>query len=253
MRFIEDTVGYLRDISEWFWSLYVNVPDYGWLTSWIKAPLLWLSDLFWDLCTPFSLFNAWLDDVAAKVGNILSSVDIISLLQTWLTKADNAWDWVRNAPTKVFGLATDWWNDPRNPIRPFVDGLIAGVNSTIQNVAKGLDSLHTTWDNFWTLTWPQWMKSFNSLSTAWTNFLTVIFPTLVDVKWAWEWWAGRAKEVSSLIDSRFKEAAPLWEGWSVVRTTVVTFISNPLDWIKERVIEPIIDDFNKGFDRGMKG
>lgn len=196
-----DIIAFVLSVSDFFKGLHDNVPDLAWLTDWIKTPLLFIYETIFKLIKPITQFGYLVNDVADKVSNILSSVDIIKLLKTWLQYAEDAWAWVNDAPSKVWGLTTEWWRSTNNPIRAAIDGIIQLAKDLVAGVQKELTEVHTAWDDFWTIT----------------------YPTLIS-----------AKDANDLMDTKVKETKPFWEGWSDVKDNVVKLISAPFDWLLER-------------------
>lgn len=96
-------------------------------------------------------------------------------------------------------------------------------------------------------TWLDALPSWNEVWAWWTDWWGNILPNLTS------WWNGRLLDIQSLIDTAFLDYTPFWEGWQDIRNEVLEFLSDPLDWIKTHVFEVMVDDFNRGFDRGLKG
>lgn len=242
MRFIDTIFSLVWDISDFFYDAFLEVKGWGWPLYLLQHPLWGLQRVFWDLLTPIAELGDWADDVAAKVSNILGKTDILLLLSTWLTYAENAWSWVQIAGEIIAYYINTWWKTALATVQGLINTAAAAVSTLIDNVAQGLSSLQTTWDNFWTMTWPEWTRKLDSVTIAWNNFWTITYPTLLT-----------KTDADALMNTKVKEAEPGWAGWSDFREKVVLFLTDPLDWIRTYVLEPIVEDFIAGFNRGIKG
>lgn len=60
-------------------------------------------------------------------------------------------------------------------------------------------------------------------------------------------------QVDSVIKTALASLAPAINSWMWVLDQFLDFFTDPLQWLKTHFLEPIVDDFNKGFERGMKG
>ncbi|MBA7576665.1 hypothetical protein ES708_18506 [subsurface metagenome] len=63
-----------------------------------------------------------------------------------------------------------------------------------------------------------------------SNFFTHTLPTLFDVKYAFEWWGDRAKEVQELITSNLKEWLPFYDD-------MVDFFSDPGEFLLAKLAD----------------
>lgn len=241
-NFMEGITTRLALATDFFYSAYIEVSSWPWPFNLLVGPLWGLAVAFDWLTAHFADFGGWVSTISAEVLLILSFSDITSYFRDIFAAALDAWDWVKASFWNVWGTVDSWWASTKPTVQGWID--IA---------TQGFDSLQVAWSNFWNITWPGLTGNLARLRAEWDYFWRVTYPTLVDVQWAWSWWTGRLTEVGDLINSKFKEAAPLWEGWQDMRAQVVEFFTDPLDWIKAHVIEPIVDDFNKGFDRGISG
>ena len=223
MYFINKIIEYLNDASDFFYDLYLEC---------YYAPYIpgVVANLFYQVCLVFNRL-AWrfsdlgelLDDVVYQISKILSWSTIRSYIRSWLPYLEDAVSWF-SARWKWFTTeVTNWWQETTTTVK----GWIAVAT-------QGLDTLKVAWDSFWKVTFPQWTSKLDTLKAAWDSFWTVTFPNLVSFQWLTSWWNGKLKEVDSLIDSKIKEASPLFAGWQEVKNSVVEFISNPLDWIETR-------------------
>jgi len=221
--FINKIIEYLNDASDFFYDLYLECYYAPYIPGVVAYLFYQVCLVFNRLAWRFSDFGSWVDDVAYKLTKFFTELELDAWFKEWKTKILDAWNWVRYAWSNVTSIINDWWS----PVTTTVKGWIAVAT-------QGLDTLKVAWDSFWKVTFPQWTSKLDTLKAAWDSFWTVTFPNLVSFQWLTSWWNGKLKEVDSLIDSKIKEASPLFAGWQEVKNSVVEFISNPLDWIETR-------------------
>ena len=167
----------------------------------LGTPLYYLHYLSWRLLTPIAHFGDWVDDVAAKVANILTWSTIWSYILSYVPNLVAIRDWFYNWWSNVRAVVADWWPTVVPTVQGWVNDAKQLAQALVANVQKELSSLHTSWDNFWTLT----------------------YPTLIS-----------KNDANALMDTKIKESEPFWKGWQDVKDNVVKFISSPLDWLLER-------------------
>ena len=216
-------VGALNSVSSWFYSIYLEVNGWVW-PFWHAAPFFYqLCLLFNTLAFGFSDFLTLVNYLQSKISQILSWSAIWSLLVQY---AQPLLDVLK-------GLAA-WWNSIWSEIGTWWTATSVTVQGWISTATQYFNSVATAWSNFWNNLWPQLTTSFNSLKSAWDNFWKVTFPNLVSFTWLTTWWNDRLKDIDDWIDSKIKECAPFWEGWQDMRTNVLTFFTDPVEFIWER-------------------
>jgi hypothetical protein len=189
------------DIGTWLYDAYYTVKDWVWPFNLLADPIYYV---YWGCrlaLNPILSFNLWVDYIIYQVSRIRSWEDIIGLLETWRTMAENAWAWVLDWRDNVLSAIDTWWNSSDNPIRPYVDSTWQSAKDLVANVQKEVSQVHAAWDDFWTTT----------------------YPTLIS-----------SSDANTLVDTKITEASPFWAGWQDVKNNVVTFITAPLDWLWER-------------------
>jgi len=194
----------LVGISNFFYSIGLAVN--GWIYPFWGAAEFFFSLHYWfmDLAHDFVAFNEWVNYVTSQITIFLTSLDLEAWFLEWKQRILDTWDWVRSAWQNVTGIINNWWLATKSTVQGWID--IA---------TEGIDSLIAEWDNFWRVT----------------------FPTLVSFDWLGEWWNGQLKELESWFYSKLQELAPFWEGWQEVKSKVVEFISDPLQWFYDRLEE----------------
>lgn len=242
MFFIDWIIEELWDISDFFHDAYYEVKDWVWPFSYLKYPFYGLYGRFMWLARDFEDFNEWVDDTVDKLRDIWSQWDIWDYFRWWFEAAETAYNWFLGRWNWFQKEVADWWSI----IWPYVD-------SYIDKAVEGLSELKVAWDTFWTVTFPQWVTILEDLRATISDFFTTTLPTLIDWQSLLPWWLTKLIDIGELINTAFTEREPFWAGWQDWKDKVTEFFTNPFNWIFTHVIEPIIDDFNKGFDRGMKG
>ncbi len=223
MRFIDDIFSFVWDISDFFYNAYLEVK--GWIVpfSYLKTPLLALSDVFWSMLTPIAQLGDWADDVAYKVGQILSITQIRSALSTWLDYAEWAWDWVSDAYSNITSIVNSWWSTASQTVQVWIDDAVRTTLSQIDAVRTTLTQIAASWDSF-----KAKIPSIDAVLSWWGNWLGNVTSAINT------WWLGALKDVQGLIDSAFIARASFWSGWQETRDKVLEFFQDPLEFLWAR-------------------
>jgi len=242
MWFLDQIISRLCSVSDQFLDAYEEVK--GWIFPfwYLSYPLYYLYIAFYYLTLDFGYFNDWVDALVLQLAQFFTWSNLEQWFKDWKTKILDAWNWFNIRWSWFTSEVTDWWAET-----------VPTVKGWISVATEGLDSLKVSWSNFWKVTWPQWTKSFNDLLAKVSSFFTTTLPTLVDWKSLLPWWMTRLIDVADLINSAFTEREPFWKGWQDVASSAIEFFGDPLGWLKEHIFEPMVDDFNRGFDKGLKG
>jgi len=223
MWFIDSIFSLVWDITDWFWDaqeiVYDWVPPFGALAK----PLMFIASLFGELLTPIANLSDWAYNVQQSIGNILSPSAILILLQYWLDRAEWAWGWVEYAGTHVTNIVDSWWSSTSQTVQVWVDTAKDYAAALVDNLTVTVNNLLAAWNNFWAITWPEWMSKFDALDAAWDNFWVETFPTLATTL-----------NVLNLISAAFTLRESLWAGWQEMRDQVIEFFTDPLEvlWSK---------------------
>ncbi|MBA7714627.1 hypothetical protein ES703_123656 [subsurface metagenome] len=209
-------------LREWGDSIWTWIPYYEWFRNRLYDAAEWL----WKLLTPIAHFSDWVYDVGGKVENILSIVDIIALLKDWLDWAAWSWQWIDNAWEIITGWIDEWWSSTS-----------LTVQTWISIATEGLADLLTAWDDFWTITWPEWTSKLDNLTSELHSFFTLTLPGLVSFDWLGTWWNDRLTEVNTLINDTIKIWLPFYDSLATLWSNVAEFIVNPLDWLEKRLAD----------------
>jgi len=239
---IDSIFSFVWDISDWFYNAYVEVSSW-----WVVGPLfgtilLNVSDTFGSLLTPIAHFSEWADDVATKAQGILTSGAVSGLIEGWFPWLGDIGEWFIDRWSWFRQLAGEWWATTKPIVLGWIDIATEGFNNLI-----------VAWDEFWKITFPQWTSKLEVLGSDVSDFFTNTLPTLFDVKYAFEWWVAKYQARQIYVDELLADQGEKTVGWEDIRDSVLLLFSDPINWIKCYVIEPIITHFLEGFDRGMKG
>jgi len=204
MSFMGEIIDLLWEISQWFYDAYQEVKGWVYPFYLLKYPLYAIYGRFMWLAEEFYDFYEWLEWAADLLGSVFSWSTIKSLIRSWLYGIEAALDWFLSWTTWVGQYITDWWS-----------GILPYILDYIDSVVEGWEDFVTTWDYFWTVT----------------------FPNLVSFDWLTTWWNGKLLEVDTLINSWFLAFAPFWEGWQDIRDEVTSFFADPLQWVYNKLDE----------------
>ena len=211
------------DVSMWFQEAYLITKDWIWPFYLISNFFYFVHRGVWNLLTPIAHFCMWVVEVAEKIIDVLNLDMIWEHFKKWFEWAQWAWEWITNAFNNIANIVTDWWNLEDNPIRLF-----------IESATEGLDELLSAWNDFWTITWPEWMSAFDNLATAWDYFWTVTWPEFLSLEWLFTWWNDRIQDILDLINTAFKLREDWWSGWQEIKEQVFDFFSDPLEYLWSR-------------------
>jgi len=220
MQFMNWIIQRCNDASSFFYSIYLEV--YGWV-----YPFYLAAGFFYQLCLIFNNlawnfydFAQWVDDVAAKVVNILSWSTIWSYILSNVPNLTAIRDWFYSWWGNVTAVVSSWWTSTQNTVQ----GWISIAQSYLQDQINNLNTwfadlqmhIETLIGNL-----PSLNEVLNWFTSWWGNVLGQIIA----------WGALPAQQIQSLIDSAFSLRDSFWAGWQDVRDNIIEFISNPVEFI----------------------
>ena len=223
MSFFNWIINTLGGISGSFYDAYLEVSGWVWPFYYLANPLYWASSRFADLSWDFYYFSEWAYDVWNRVTSILSWDNIWSLIKQYagalLYELKGLWDWW----TSIWSEIGTWWSAVQYDVRGWIDTAVGGLRD-----------IAGAWSNFWNYLWPQLTRGFDSLKLGWDNFMYQTLPNLVNFSWLTTWWNSRLGDVRELVNTAIRDAAGLAEGWQDMRSIVVTFFQDPVEFIWQR-------------------
>jgi len=223
MSFMNWIVRRLRDVSDWFYEVFLEVRGWVWPFYLIADFFYELSYLFYYLAGNFSDFGDWLEWAADEIGDILSWSNIRSLIRSWLPDLEDAIDWWDRWWKWVGEEIDDWWRDTRQTVKGWISAAEDWLSDWIDALERSLNTLKAAWDE-----WKVKISSFNELWLWFTNWWGNVLVNLDT------WWNDRLIDISALIDTAFTLREPFWAGWQDWRDKVVEFFTDPLGWLEAR-------------------
>jgi hypothetical protein len=213
----------LNSVSSFFYSIYTTTLGWVW-PFFVVADLFYgLSSLFSTLAWGFSDFFTTFNTLLDSIGGFFSWDEIWSFILSYVPNLPDIRDWFYSWVTNVTGVVSSWWAATWPTVQGWISAAVQPFNTML-----------TAWSNFWNNTWPQLTSSFNGLKSDWGNFWSQTLPSLVSNINLETWWNTRLKDIDTWIDSKFKDRTPFWGGWQDIRTSVLTFFEDPVEFIWER-------------------
>ena len=148
MDFIDDIFSIVWDISDWFWSAYLEVDSWIYPFYYLAPILLEISDAFWDMLDPIADLSDWAYDIQEAIGSILDLGDIWDAFRDWFIAASDAWEWVLDAFETVTGWIDNWWSDTSLIVQGWIDTAKEALQTLIDDLTTWLTDLQAAWDAF---------------------------------------------------------------------------------------------------------
>ncbi len=224
MRITDPIFSLVWDISDFFWVAYREVRDWIWPFNLLATPLRAISDAFWALLTPIAALGEWTINVDISLSRMLTWSDLTDWMFDLMLALLPIITWINNATSNVQSIVNNWWSGTSWTVRSWIDSAVAGFQALINQVAANLATLQSTWDNFWTLTWPAMIADLGDLRSSWTNFLTVTLPGLAS-------WS----EIQSVVNSTLTSWLPFRDDLAAMWPAIALFFTNPLDYLAARL------------------
>lgn len=198
MKFVDDIFSLVWDLKGWIENWADNIWTWIPFHEWFQDKLYKIANWLWTVLTPIAHFHDWVDDIVKKVATFLDAAGILKFLQSWLTYAQDAWNWVYSAPTNVGNILLNWWA----AISPTVQGWISIAKEAVLSVVATVDTALTT------------------LQSKWDDFKTITLPTLAT-----------NLNVVALVSSTLKSWFPQYDTEAEQLPTRISFFTSPLDWL----------------------
>ncbi len=210
MRFTDRIFSLFWDISDYFYNAYKTASDWIWPFNAIQYPLYALYRAFWSLLDPIAAMGEWLGDMDDRLVGFLDRAGILSLLQTWLTYAEDSWYWIRNSWSNILDVIRAWWTGVAGDVLAWIDQARDFAATLVAGVMEDLGMLRSSWDNFWTTTWPAMLSDLGMLRSSWESFLSSTLPNLAT-------WTGSQALIETTLRSWFPFYDELVQFWSGIR------------------------------------
>ena len=229
MDFMHWIVQRLNYISDFFYDLYLDCYYVGWPLDVLDTWFYYISDYFSKLAWHFSDFGTWVNDVAAKVLDILNWSTIWSYILSYVPNLTEISDWFYYWWDYVTQVVDTWWTSTSTTVLAWIDEAKQWTQIWIDYLQSQVYALGVRIDDILALI-PD-MSEIQAWFTNWTGNVSQVINT---------WWSGAILEVQGLIDSAFTIRESFWAGWQDWRDQVTEFFTDPEDWLYksvDRIIE----------------
>ena len=224
MVIIDKIFSFIWDISAWFKEAYLTVSEWIWPFSNLAEPLYIISDLFWRLLTPIAQFHDWVANVEGVIQTSISWDTIKDAILDWLPNLESVVTWWQGWETRVGELVLEWWG-----------ATSLNIKEWISIATEGFSDLVIAWNNFWTITWLEWITNFSILKTTWDSFLSEIYPTLVDWTTLNSWWNNTAIVVQRLMEDTIKAYFPFYDNLANLWDSIAEFFADPEQYVYKKL------------------
>lgn len=231
MWFINNIVTYCNSISDYFYSIYVEV--LGWIYPfwYIARFFYYLCDLFNNLAWAFYSFSQWADDVNSKVTNILTYANIRSYFDNFFFWAFEAWSWTSNAWTIVVSIINSWWGSVGYTVRVWIEDAKQWAGAQIDSLVGTINYILAWWNEFQ----PK-IPSIDEILSWFTDWWGKILASIIS------WGALTGIQISTLIDSKIRDWLPFYDELAGLWGDIKLFFTDPLQWAYDRA-EEFMDRF----------
>ncbi len=191
----------LWSIGDYFGSVYNEISTWAWPFYLAALPFYLISNLFYSLAGYWAYFATWVAAVTVKSGEFLTADLIPRLIIPLVEGVLNTVNWLLTIGGAVTSILEDWWLSTQVTVK----GLIASATEALPGLISSVG-----------------------------DFFTLVLPNLIDFTWLESWWTARVVDIGNLISTAFTLRESLWSGWQEVRTSVLEFLANPLDWLWDK-------------------
>jgi hypothetical protein len=219
------------DISDYFYRAYQEASDWIWPFSYIQYPFYSLYRAFWSLLWPIADLGDWLGDLDDRIADVMDRAGVLSLLRTWINYAEAAWDWISDSWRNVTSIVASWWSGTSSMVLAWIDQVRDYARVLVDQVRASLGDLRSSWDNFWTISWPTMLSDLGGLRSSWESFLSSTLPNLAT-------WTGSQALIETTIRTFFPFYDELVQFWSGIRE----FFSDPEAYLV-RKLETMLERF----------
>lgn len=217
--------------ADWWLRWAADAENYWWPLNQLTPLITAISNVIDGISGALFQLTLWFESFVAQAAEFLSWDEIQDRLQSFLDQVTEIWTWFLDRWGNVTDVVEGWW-----------EGALSQVKDLIAVATEGLAIVYREWNNFWTITWPEFVGDLQQLSTSWDDFRTNTLPNLVSNSALVSWWQDRILDVQDLINSAFTLRDDLWAGWQEWRDSVAEFFSDPLKWLYDR-LERFMDEY----------
>lgn len=226
MQFIDWIIQELNDISDFFYKIYLEVLSWVY-PFWLVADFFYqLSKLFNWLAWDFYDFGIWVNDVAAKIGKILSWETIEQYITDWLRWLPSPLNWFVNLWSEVWDEIRDWWSGTEYTVQGWIDVARQYLQNQLDSLTSWVTSLQASWDDF-----KGRIPSLDAIISWFPNWWGATLANIIT------WGALTATQIDSFIDSKIKEWLPFIASLQALWKDIELFFTDPLQWLYDRMDE----------------
>ncbi|KKN22384.1 hypothetical protein LCGC14_0915760 [marine sediment metagenome] len=221
----------LNNVSSYFYAIYLETLSWVYPFYLVTGYFYWLSSVFSSLAWHFSDFGTWVNQVGAELTRILDWSTIWSNILSYVPNLTAIRDWFYNWTGEVLAFVNTWWSTTSWQVQSWIDQATANIDTLISQAEAAIVDLRSSWDDFWTVTWPAMLSDLGSLRSSWGNFLANILPGLAT-------WAG----VGDLIDSELRSWFPFYDELAAAWGGIQAFFTDPEDQVL-KILERSLERF----------
>lgn len=147
MWFMSWIINHLNYLSDYFHSLYLET--YGWVFPFylLASPFYQMSWQVSGLAWHFYYFSLWVDDVAARIAQIVSLDNIYAYFKTYFDYAVYAYNWVYYSWINVTSIIDSWWYNAQQTVLALINEVYtwttAQINATKTTILAVISNLET--------------------------------------------------------------------------------------------------------------
>ena len=223
MAAISKVIEFLGWLQEALYKAYREINDLPW-PFWMAAwPFYLAADAVNRLGWAFYDFYFWVEEVSGKIPFVMTPSELIGWIYSFWPLLSQIHDWFRDWVNRVKGEIISWWSATSSTVLDWIDTAKAWAKIWIDYLDTRINELQTRLDNL-VIEFPD-VSELLAWFYNWPGHVLTIVNT---------WWTGALAEVQSLISSAFIEREPFWAGWQDIRQQVLTFFTDPVEFVWAR-------------------
>lgn len=241
MHWVITLYSWFGSVAIWFYQIATDLKDQWWCPSWLSSAFNSIGDLFREIYLNLISFAQWVWALEDKITNFLTRLQLDAIIATPLAMLSQVWNWFIDRVYYIRDIINTWWVATSLVVLSWIDVAKASLQQIIATVQTGL----------------------NQVSTWWGDFVSLTLPTLLDISWLTsffgkgiasigEWFTTQKERIEGWIGVATDAIVGVVNEHSDILDIVTELFTNPVEWLKTNFLDPIIEDFNRGFDRGMR-
>ena len=177
----------------------------------ITAGMEWALDGTNTIADWAAEYSAWAFDFQQEV---------LELFRDWQPVIQSALDLLNNPFASIGQFIDEWWNNPANPIRTFIDAKWSQLEDWWLSKRSQVEA--------WIDTGTAWIQArlesaeslLNSLYATWDDFRSEILPGLASYL-----------DVQAIINELLLTWSDLFNTWATIKDDIIEFFTDPLEWL----------------------